>query len=243
MGKAQGQGGAGRVTHREARSPRPVSITCRPVPVTTVYLVRHGHTLWNGEQRFQGQVDVPLSETGRRQAAALAAWLGRRGPFDALYTSDLARAAETAAAIGRRIGLAPVSDPALREIHCGDWSGLRVTDIERRYPGQLGVWRGAAHTFILPGGESVPDVQRRIVPFYTEAVRRHRGAAIILVAHGVALAALLVALKRWDLQQAWQEGRGRMSNTGVTVVQWDPQTAACSLPMFDSVAHLGGLPA
>lgn len=212
-------------------------------PVTTIYLVRHGQTLWNKEQRFQGQLDVPLSDTGRRQAEALAAWLGRRGPFDALYTSDLARAAETAAVIGRQVGLAPVSDSALREIHCGDWSGLRVADIEQRYPDQLRVWRSTAHQFTLPGGEGVPDVQRRIVPFYAQAVRRHRGEAIILVAHGVALAALLVALHRWDLRLAWQEGRGRMSNTGVTIVQWGQEDAACSMPVFDSVAHLADLPA
>jgi broad specificity phosphatase PhoE len=211
-------------------------------PVTAVYLVRHGQTLWNREQRFQGQLDVPLSDVGKRQATALAAWLRQHAPFGAIYTSDLARAAQTAAAIGRQVGLTPVPVPALREIQCGDWSGLSVADIEQRYPSHLRAWRDAAHRFTLPGGESVRDVQRRVVSFFLEAVRCHRGDSIIIVAHGVALAALLTALQRWNLREAWREGRGSMSNTGVTIIHWDQEAETCSMPLFNSLAHLVGLP-
>src|SRR3712207_2914672 len=108
---------------------------------TLIYLVRHGQTTWNIERRFQGQLDVPLSEEGLRQAEAVASWLVRqRVRFGAVYSSDLLRAKQTAEAIGRRLGLEAEPVRALREIHVGDWQGMLSTEIERRYPGDLEKW-------------------------------------------------------------------------------------------------------
>src|SRR5438874_12863025 len=101
-----------------APSLSPSSVVHRPSPVETIiYLVRHGLTEWNRERRFQGHLDVPLSVEGRAQAHRLAAWLARQPvSFTALYSSDLARAAETATTIGHTLGLHPRLSPALREI-------------------------------------------------------------------------------------------------------------------------------
>jgi broad specificity phosphatase PhoE len=206
---------------------------------TTIYLIRHAHTAWNTQRRFQGHFDVPLSDVGARQADAVAAWLRRQPlPFRALYTSDLTRAAHTAAAIGRQLALTPQLTPDLREIQCGQWAGLAMTEIEERYPGQLQTWRDTAHRFTLPGGESVGDVQRRVVAFHEGVVQRHCGEAIILVAHGVVLTALLAAVHGWDLREAWRDERGSMGNTGVTVIHWDHVSRTCSMPIFNSLAHL-----
>jgi len=86
---------------------------------TTIYLVRHGQTVGHRLRRYQA-LDTPLSPEGRRQARLLALRLATEGPFTAIYTSDLARALETATAIGGKLGLRPLLDPRLRELDAGD---------------------------------------------------------------------------------------------------------------------------
>src|SRR5580765_6857553 len=100
--------------------------------MATLVLVRHAESTWNAEGRWQGHADPPLSDAGRAQAEALAEDLaGER--FDAVYTSDLARAAQTAEIIARRFGLPAVSDPALREVDVGSWSGLTREEVAARF--------------------------------------------------------------------------------------------------------------
>jgi broad specificity phosphatase PhoE len=104
-----------------------------PSSITTLVLVRHGETLGNREGRFQ-VYDTPLSDAGRIQAARLAERLAGEPPADALYASDLARASETAAIVGRRLGLPPIADAALRELDVGDWKGLLRSDVLAQAP-------------------------------------------------------------------------------------------------------------
>src|SRR3954470_4173033 len=100
-----------------------------------VLLVRHGQSEWNALGRWQGQADPPLSDLGRAQARAAAHSLGA---LDAIYASDLQRAAETAAIISGVIGVGPVLlEPDLRERDAGEWSGLTRDEIHERYPGYL----------------------------------------------------------------------------------------------------------
>lgn len=102
---------------------------------TRILLVRHGQSEWNAAGRWQGQADPPLTDLGRRQARAAAASLGA---LDAIYASDLQRAAETARIISELLGVGPVVlDPDLRERDAGEWSGLTRAEIEERYPGYL----------------------------------------------------------------------------------------------------------
>jgi probable phosphoglycerate mutase len=98
-------------------------------------LVRHGQSEWNAAGRWQGQADPPLSELGRMQARSAARALGA---VDAVFASDLQRAAETAAIISEAAGVGPVIvDPGLRERDAGAWSGLTRDDIREQYPGYL----------------------------------------------------------------------------------------------------------
>ncbi len=208
---------------------------------TQIYLIRHGETEWNRDRRFQGHLAVPLSAAGQAQARAVAAWLATQPVrFAALYTSDLPRAAQTAAVIGARLGLTPIPEAALREISVGHWAGLGRDEIETRYPGELQAWRERVAEYTLPGGESVPDVQRRILAFYQSIIGQHEGTAILLVSHGIALSALQAGLHGWDLAEAWQSSRGSMHNTGVTVLSRDVATGAHAQELFNSLAHLEG---
>lgn len=109
---------------------------------TRVLLVRHGQSEWNALGRWQGQADPPLSDTGRAQARSAARSLGA---LDAIFASDLQRAAETAAIISAELGVGPVVvDPDLRERDAGEWSGLTRAEIDERYPGYLGSAPGFA---------------------------------------------------------------------------------------------------
>ncbi|MDQ6695078.1 MAG: histidine phosphatase family protein, partial [Chloroflexota bacterium] len=105
---------------------------------TRIYLVRHGQTVWNVEHRFQGHLDVPLSDVGRKQAEALALRIGAEpANFSSLYSSDLLRAVETAQPISRALSLKIKLLPDLREINGGRWQGSSLDEIERDYPGQM----------------------------------------------------------------------------------------------------------
>ncbi len=107
--------------------------------MTTILLARHGETDWNRENRFQGHADPPLNETGRAQAAELAAALANE-PLAAVYSSPLRRAFETAQIVGAPHGLEPVPVDALREVDVGSWQGLTRAEIEERFPEQFARW-------------------------------------------------------------------------------------------------------
>ncbi len=100
-----------------------------------VLLVRHGQSEWNAQGRWQGQADPPLTDAGRAQARAVARAIGG---VDAIFSSDLRRAAETAQIVSDALGVGPVIvDPALRERDAGAWSGLTRDEIRERFPGYL----------------------------------------------------------------------------------------------------------
>jgi broad specificity phosphatase PhoE len=147
--------------------------------VAELILVRHGETDWNRDRRYQGHADPPLNEAGRAQAHELAGSLEEL-ELDAIYTSDLRRAAETAEIIhaGRDIPL--WRERGLREIDVGSWSGLTRAEIEERFP-------GAEHH----DGETPEAMRERVVGTVTAIAGRHDGERLLIVSHGGALRALL----------------------------------------------------
>jgi broad specificity phosphatase PhoE len=155
--------------------------------MTRLLLVRHAESEWNAMGRWQGHADPPLSDTGRAQAASAAARLD--GSVNAVVSSDLRRARETAETIADALGVGPVSvDAGLREIDVGEWTGLTNAEIEERWPGLLDRWRAGALDAI-PGGETRAAFAERFV----EAIRRV-GAAndgpLLVVTHAAAIATL-----------------------------------------------------
>ncbi len=206
---------------------------------TLLTLVRHGQTAWNVERRFQGQMDVPLSDEGLRQAERVAGWLARLPvQFEAIYSSDLSRAADTTRIIARELGIEPAYSDALRELQAGDWQGMTVADVEERFPGQLRLWREDVTGFTIPGGEGIPALQKRISDYVSELLRLHTGNAIIVVSHGAALSAYLAAANGWDLQETWDSRRARMSNTGVTLLAFPQNGGLPRTLLFNSIEHL-----
>lgn len=194
---------------------------------TRVLAVRHGETAWNVDTRIQGQLDIPLNETGRWQARRLAAAVAEEG-VHAIYSSDLLRAHQTAQAIGAATGLPVQSDVALRERGFGAFEGHTYQEIEARWPEAAQRWRRREPDF-RPGehGESLTVFYERCVGVAARLAAAHPGQTIVLVAHGGVMDCLYRAASRVDLQAArsWQLGNAsinRLLHTpdGFTLVGW-----------------------
>ena len=148
--------------------------------MTIVYLVRHGATEWNHSRRAQGTADIDLNDEGRLQAEEAAERLAH-APLAAVYSSQLKRARDTAVAIAARHGLSVIEDERFQEIDQGEWTGLHVDEIARRWPDR---WGPARHYSRRPGGESPQEVRVRALAALKEAVDRFPGGAIAVVSHG-----------------------------------------------------------
>lgn len=173
--------------------------------MTTLLLIRHGQTDWNLEGRYTGQSDVPLNETGREQARALAALLVKeRAAPDVIYASDLERARETAEIIAARFGLPVQSDPRLREVNQGEWEGMYFPDIVARYAQEFADREADPLNVAPPGGETVGQVQARVQAAVREIVARHPGQRVAVVAHGMVLALIRLEAYGYPIEQVWQ---------------------------------------
>jgi len=198
-----------------------------------ILLVRHGETEWNREGRLQGRRDLPLSATGRLQAVLVAAFL-RYLPVEAVYTSPLQRASSIARMTGLLVGAEPVLAGDLMEMDFGLWEGHRPQEIESVAPGFLDIWRGRPCDLAFPGGETMGDLQARVVG-YLDGVSHHRCA--VVVTHGLAIRAAL-----WWYQglppDRWQ--RNPVANGSITVLarEGDRLTVAAE----NLVGHLRGFP-
>jgi broad specificity phosphatase PhoE len=171
--------------------------------MTSLYLIRHGQTDWNIEQRWQGQSDIPLNATGHQQAARVAAELVTAN-FSAIYSSDLSRAYETALALSRISGLPVQREPRLREIHQGEWQGLREIDIQSRYGNAFQERKQQPLHIAPPGGETVVQVRDRVVSAVNDICIMHPDERVALVSHGFALALIQVHFSQMPIETAWQ---------------------------------------
>ncbi len=157
---------------------------------SALLLIRHAESSWNAAGRWQGHADPPLSDRGRRQAHALARELARE-TIDVLASSDLLRAAETAAIVGRARGLPPQLNPRLRELDLGDWEGLTRDEIERKAAALLRRFDDADPEVRPGGGENLRELEQRAVAAVSELVEANPGRCVAVVTHLGVIRALL----------------------------------------------------
>ena len=184
---------------------------------TTVILIRHGETEWNVLHRFQGLSDIPLNETGKQQAG-----FARNGlldfKLDAIYTSPLRRAVETAEIIRGEREIPIYPEDGLKEMGVGEWEGLLVSEIDEKYPGWYDIWRTAPTKINLKGGEPFTETRKRAWKTFWEIVKKHEGKTVLIVSHMMCISSILLTVAGIPLDDIWKHP---IRNGALNIVEAD----------------------
>ncbi len=167
--------------------------------MTIVYLARHGESDWNAANRFQGHSDRPLTALGRQQAEALADDVAGLAFLAAVYTSPLRRALDTAAVVGARTGLEPVSVDDLREVDVGAWAGLSRDEVAARFPDGLERWLAGGEGW--EAGETYDAMSSRVLAALRRIADAHPEDAVLIVSHGGPIRAIQAAAAGLDVHE------------------------------------------
>lgn len=200
--------------------------------VTKLLLVRHGETIWNHEQRYQGHMDIPLSAKGREQAQKLGKRLSRE-KIDAFYASDLSRAFETAEIIAAPHQKEVAQSPGLRETNFGSWEGLKFKEIREQYGEVMTQWLENPLGIRLPNGESLGDVRERSQKALQEIIDCHPDQTVLVVAHGGTIKVTLAEVIGFDIKGYW---RIKQDNLALNIIEYYGDKAIVCL--VNDIYHL-----
>lgn len=164
-------------------------------------LVRHGHTDWNSERRYQGHTDTLLNETGRQQARAVAKRL-QNEVIHAIYSSDLKRAWETATIIGQMIDLTPIAEARLRELNFGVIEGMTFDEAQACHPEMMAMWL-ADRNQPPTDGETSDTLAERVHAVLDELRQNHEDETALFVSHGGVLVEIARMLLRMPSTARW----------------------------------------
>lgn len=200
-----------------------------------IILIRHGVTLWNVQARIQGISNTELAPEGLKQAELLA----KNFPFDkvdAVYSSDLSRAKNTAKFVADKFNLPVQTTAGLREVDFGIWEGKFFSDLEKNEPDTLKIFHTKPDELRLEGAETFHQAQTRAMNAINEIVRRHESngeSRVVAVAHGSIIRTILCDILEIPLKNLW---RLNQFNTAVNVMRIDGGNFTVSL--INSTAHL-----
>ena len=197
-----------------------------------ILLLRHAETDWNRERRFQGWRDVPLSATGREQAESAARLLAATR-IDAVWSSPLARARDTAAIIAAPHRLAVQESEAFREMGFGDWEGLTRDEVRERFPDAHRAWAEAPHEATWPGAETLAAVRARALAGLEALRAAHTGQTICLVSHGITGRLLILEALGLGPDRLWSF---QLSSTGISELEFRDDWT--TLHRMNSLIHL-----
>lgn len=198
-----------------------------------IYIIRHGESLFNRENRIQGQTDVALSPFGERQAVAIAEYF-QPGDIDAIISSPLQRAYHTARPLAERLNLELQTLDDLKEIHAGIFSGLLWSEIENRFPEYSAGWNNMEYDFTIPNGESRRQLQERGVRAF-EHITMLPFERIAVVAHGGVLCAALKGL----LRVPPETNPFSLFNASISRLAWDGKWTLLTLNQMDHLEKAG----
>jgi probable phosphoglycerate mutase len=205
--------------------------------ITQVLFIRHGETDWNRIKRIQGHIDIPLGVSGIAQAEQLAQRLSLESQsgarLDAVYSSDLQRARQTAKPFADALELSLNLDEGLRERLYGDFQGHDSAEILAKYPAEHAMWQSHDPDFAPPGGESQREFSRRVLKAVGLIVAAHPGGRIACVAHGGVLDCIYRHAREIPLEvpREWL-----LLNTSINTVNFENGHA--KVVSWGDVAHL-----
>lgn len=151
---------------------------------TTIYLIRHGESQANERDVFLGHYNLDLTAIGQKQASITAEHLKKQVPsVDAIYASDLTRAYQTAQCTAKRFNMPIIKDEKLREIDAGFWDNLSFTELNERFAESYNVWVSDIGNARCDGGESVRELQQRVVSAIARIAENHNEQTVLLFTH------------------------------------------------------------
>jgi 2,3-bisphosphoglycerate-dependent phosphoglycerate mutase len=200
--------------------------------ITRITAIRHGETAWNVDTRIQGQLDISLNEKGRWQAAQAASALAAER-IDAIVSSDLSRAYETAQFVAKPHGLLVYTEPNLREREFGLFQGKTFAEIEAQHPEDALRWRKRVPDFAPDGGESLLIFRERVAQCLRRLAAQFAGKHLVIVSHGGVMDILYREATGLDLAapRSWQLG-----NASINRVLWNGEHL--SLVGWSDTSHL-----
>ena len=187
--------------------------------MTTLILIRHGESAANGKGFFAGQLDVPLSNRGQEQAHRVAEYIAKTYAVDAIYSSDLSRAHDTAKPLAEKLKLEIQGKKMLREIDSGDWQGVTFDVLQQTYRAEYGVWLKDIGNAVCPNGESVGQLYDRICGNVQKIANENDGKVIVIVTHATPIRALCCKAQGLPVEQ--MKDVPWVSNASLTIMQVD----------------------
>jgi len=171
--------------------------------MTSIYLVRHGQTAWNKEEIFRGRTDIPLDETGLKQAELVGQYF-RGMEIQAIYSSSLSRAWQTAQKVAQFHDIKVQPLQGIIDMSFGNWEGRPHQEIRKSDSKTYRQWVETPHLVRLPGGEGLDDVRVRAMAALEEVIRKNPGKTLVLVSHRVVCKVLICAILDLDNSHFWQ---------------------------------------
>ena len=201
---------------------------------TRLCVVRHGETAWNAEHRVQGQLDVPLNAIGLAQAAAAAKVLSRE-KFDAIYSSDLSRARQTARPTANLLSLEVLLEKDLRERHYGIFERLTYAEVKTRFPEDYARFEAREPDYAFQTGESLKDFSARSIAVISKIAKEHEDQSVLVFTHGGVLDKLYRFVTGLPLSAHREFG---IPNAGLNRIELT--SAGWQIRSWADIAHLEG---
>jgi len=197
-------------------------------------LARHGETAWNVERIFRGRADVNLDEVGIKQAELLGRYFGN-WKLEAIYSSPVKRALDTANIVARYQKIGVHVAEGLIDFDYGEWQSLSEQEVKKLYPALLNEWHNNPHKVRVPGGESLEDVRMRATEVVNDVVSEYQGS-VLLVSHRVVIKVLICSLLGLDNSHFWDVN---LNVGGITIFNYVDRRFV--LTRYNDTSHLKGL--
>ena len=185
-------------------------------------IVRHGHSVANEKGIFAGATDVPLSETGMKQAELVSNFILENYSIDAIYSSELSRAKDTVKKVSEKLNLPIITNPAFNEIYGGKWENVTFEEIYKKYPEDLLRWRNDIANSKCTEGESFSALRKRTINGLNSLAEKHEGERVIIATHAGATKAMLCTILNLTNEECanfdW------VSNASITTVTYNNKT-------------------